>query len=577
VPRCAVEECRAIGAAAPKALRLHRIVPMRSARCLLAFAVLAPACASSDDTPPVLAVSTPERGTLAESAVVSVAGQVSDDAPGRLSVRVNGLEAVIAPDGSFAVDVPVPPGVDILETIATDGGGNTARDVRAVLAGTLAPANGAVPDALAVHVGPEAFAAIGDGAGAAIDQLDLTAAVQPMNPVFQDPGCLGATVDITGVDVSRVDVGLVPGGGAVAADVTIHDLRVDLHADYQVACIGGSTDLAVLASAVRIRGGLGVDVVDGDLRTALHDVTVQLDGFDLDGGGAPGAVLDLFDGIIDDRVAAALQAVVQEQLPARADAALSELASKTWTVPVLGHDVGFRIAPTDVDLESTGAFVAVDASMQVAGGEAGAYVATPSPVTGVLMQDAPGVGIAVADDAINQLFAGLWASGALDQQLPIEPGNPIALLLDSKTRTLGVTMSLPPTVATDGNGDMRVAIGDLILRTIDGGGEELSRIAISIATTLGAESTADGHLKLRLGEPTVYAQILWQSDQVERPLTGQQIEDVVAAAWSLIGPTADDVLAQVPLPAIAGMTIADPQIDARGGFVVVEASIAPAP
>jgi hypothetical protein len=193
------------------------------------------------------------------------------------------------------------------------------------------------------------------------------------------------------------------------------------------------------------------------------------------------------------------------------------------------------------------------------------------------MADAPGVGLAVADDALNQLFAGLWASGALDLGMPIEPGHPLGLLLDEKTRAVQVHMSLPPTVSTDAGGDMGVAIGDLMLTCLDESGEELSRIAVSLATTLGAEPSGDGHVKLRLGTPAVHAQVLWQSDTLERPMLDEQVEGLVESVWSLLGPVADDVLAEVPMPSIAGVTIAEPTVESRSGFVVVQAAIADAP
>lgn len=536
------------------------------------FSVLG-GCAASDDSPPTLEVTSPERGTMAEGSTVTVTGQVTDDAPGNVRITVNGVAAQVAPDGSFTATLSLAPGIEVIETIAVDTAGNQQRDVRAVLSGTLAPSTGPVADSLGVQIGPAGFTAIGTGIGNFVEAMDLTAAVAPMNPVFYDGGCLGAEVNVTGVDISGVDLSLVPGIGAVETSVVVHDLVVQMHATYDVACIGGSSDLTVRASAVRIAGGLGLDVVGSDLRSALRDVTVAIEGFDLDAGGLPGAVLDLIEGVIDDRLADALRTIITDKVPTFADDALAELTGSSWTVPALGRQIAISVSPSDVDVGPTGAFVAIDTSMRVAGGEGGAYLSTPMPVTKALLEDARGIGLAVADDTLNQLFGGLWASGALEYSLPIEPGNPLALLLDEKTRAVTVTMSLPPTVSTSASGDMRVTIGDMIVRCTDEAGEEMSSIAISLSTTIGAESTEGGAIALRLGEPEVWAQVLWQSDTLDRRIEGSNIEDLVDSVWGVVRQTADGVLREVPMPSIAGISVQSPSLESRSGFVVIETDL----
>jgi hypothetical protein len=530
-------------------------------------------CAASDDSPPTLEVTSPERGTLAEGSQVTVTGQVIDDAPGNVQVTVNGVAASVAPDGSFTASLTLTPGIEVIETIATDTAGNRKRDVRAVLSGTLAPSTGQVSDAIGVHIGTSGFAAIGTGIENLVEAMDLTAAVTPMNPVFYDGGCLGAEVNVTGVDISGVDLDLVPGIGAVETSVVVHDLVVDLHATYDVACIGGSSNLTVRADAVRIQGGLGIDVLSGDLRTALRDVGVTIEGFDLDAGGLPGAVLDLIEGVIDDRIADALRTVMTEKVPPMADAKLAEMAGKSWTVPALGRQIAMSVSPTDVDVGPTGAFVAIDTSMVVAGGEGGAYLSTPAPVTAAILDDARGIGLAVADDTLNQLFAGLWASGALEHTLPVERGNPLGLLLDARTTAVTVTMSLPPTVSTAASGDLRVTIGDMIVRCTDEAGEEMSSIAVTVSTTIGADSTETGELHLRLGDPEVYAQVLWQRDDLDTPLEGENVEELVQSVWGIVRQTGDDVLREVPMPSIAGISVSQPSLASRNGFVVVETDL----
>src|SRR5689334_16623640 len=109
-------------------------------RVLAAALLLTVVACSSDapDKPPVLEVQSPARGTLADSDTITVTGHVTDDHAG-VKVTVAGTEVPVGADGSFTATVTAVPGVDIIETHAIDSGNNDVRDVRSVLAGTLAP------------------------------------------------------------------------------------------------------------------------------------------------------------------------------------------------------------------------------------------------------------------------------------------------------------------------------------------------------------------------------------------------------------------------------------------------------
>src|SRR5688572_1258021 len=112
-------------------------------RVLAALLVATIGCSSAEDadTPPTLEVTSPARGTLADQDSVTVTGRVSDK-EGSVKVTVSGVEVTPAKDGTFTASVPVSTGVHLIETHAIDSGGNDVRDVRAVLAGTLAPTDG---------------------------------------------------------------------------------------------------------------------------------------------------------------------------------------------------------------------------------------------------------------------------------------------------------------------------------------------------------------------------------------------------------------------------------------------------
>lgn len=533
------------------------------------------ACSSSDggdpgeDPAPVLSIESPERGSMPGGDTITVSGTATDDTDG-LRVTVNGAAVDVGADGAFSVEVPVAPGLAIVETKAIDSAGQETRDVRSVLAGTLAPVTGTVTDGLGARIGRGGFAAMGRAIGDAVETVDFTAAGQAVNPVYENGGCLGATVNITSVDVGSVDVVLTPEAGTLGADVSVNNLVVRMHASYKVACIGGSSDLTIRADRARIQGDLGLTVSGGDLHTSLPGVTVGFTGFDVDVGGLPDAVVNLFNGVIDDKVAQALAGVIRAQVPPYADGALAELSGMNYGVSLLGHQVGVRVTPAQVAIDTTGAFVAVNTALSVAGGEAGKYVASPGPIDPSLLASADGIGLAVADDAGNQLFAGLWAAGALDLQIP--SGDAISALLDDETASVDLAMSLPPTMSTTDD-ILHLGFGDLIITARDAGGEILQQFAVTITTTLAAATSPDGRIELAIGPPNAWAQVLVQTDRVDRPFDAGQIEDLAGSVWRLVSPMANDALAEMPLPAIGGVTATDAQLSATGGFVVVTAKL----
>jgi hypothetical protein len=523
--------------------------------------------AAGEDAPPTLEITSPARGTLAEAGQVTVTGLVHDD--GAVTVTVNGTTVTPAKDGTFTTTLTLDPGVGIVETHATDASGHDVRDVRAVLAGTLAPSDGSVTAPIGAHVGVEALRTIGNAIGTTAEAIDFTAAVQPMNPVYNNTGCLGAKIDITSIALSNIDVALVPKANAVDTSVAISNVVVRLHADYKAACIGGSTTITVRVAQARIHGDLGVAVTSGKIATSLAGTTVALDGFQLDVSGVPGAVESLFNSKVRDAVANSLTDIIKSKVPPMANAQLTGLLAKPYTVAVLGHDTHVTVAPGKVALSPTGLFVSVDTQLKVDGGEGGMFVSSQMPLTVSVVEQARGLGVAISSDVVNQLFSGLWAADAFDVQLPIDQVGVLAALLDGDARSLDVKISLPPTVTTEG-GQLQLSIGDLIVTVRDAAGAEIQTLALSLRTTLAAEPSQSGKLLLTVGTPEIHAQVLAQSATVQRPLTDEQVEGIVGGVWGVVGSTAGDALASLPMPTVANVTLGAPVVEARDGFVVAD-------
>ncbi|MCX5742975.1 MAG: hypothetical protein NT062_10815 [Proteobacteria bacterium] len=548
---------------------------MRFHLAALLFATTFTACSDAPtgagDAEPTLEITSPDRGTTSDGTQVTVTGHVADDSPG-VKLTINGQAVVPAADGSFSALVDVTPGMSLIETHAIDSTGHDVRDIRAVLAGTLSPSDGSVSSQIAARAGADTLTAVGNVIAGQASTIDFDAIAKQQNPVYNNGGCLGAKVDITSVSLGAITAALAPITDRLSTDVEIANIVVKAHADYKVACIGGGATITVKSTKARIHGELGVAVNSMNVRTSLPTATVALDGFSLDVGGIPSAVENLFKAQIRTAVENALVDAIKSKVPGFADSALAGLVAKPLSTNLLGHDLAFGITPAQVDLSPDGLFIALDTKVTVAGGEGGMFVATSADATPALMAGSTDLGVALANDAINQLFAGLWATGAMDQELDISTVGPLAALLDDDTKTLSVHFSLPPSVTTDGEA-LGLAIGDLIITGKDAAGADVQKMAITLTTALSAAPTQAGKLALTTGTPVVKAQMLFQSEVVDRPLTGQQIEGIVSGAWGLVGSMADSALAKVPMPQISGVSFGAPRIVSRNSFVVADIAV----
>lgn len=543
----------------------------RTSRGLALAALVLGGCSSaaSDDVEPrvpTLLVSSPERGTLSDQSTVTVEGEVSDD--GAVNLTVNGIAVTPEASGHFSVALDVGAGLALIETHAIDADGNDVVDVRAVLAGAVAPTDGSLAAPIAARADAATLAKVGDAIANTAEQIDFNAAVKALNPVFEDGGCLGAKVDVTSVELSNIDVALAPVAGAFDVEVGIDDVVVKAHVNYKAACIGGSTNVTIRSSRARIGGALGVALSGGKLATSLPSPSVALDGFSFDVGGVPGAVEDLLRSKVRDAVANALKKVIRDRVPGMADGALAGLIAKPRTIELFGHPTQLAVTPTTLAVSPDALFLVVDGTVAVDGGAGGVFVPTPAEPSPALMAGGQGLGLALADDLANQLFAGLWATGAFDLSLSIDQLGPAAILFDDDVRTLEVKMSLPPQVRADGT-QLALEVGDLILTGRDDAGADVQQLALSVRTTLVATPTGTS-IALALGEPDLHAQVLAESEAVQTPLEREKVEGIINGAWGLIAIKASDALAALPLPSLGGVQLGAPAITGRDGFVVTD-------
>jgi hypothetical protein len=527
------------------------------------------ACSSSASpeggTVPVLEVLTPERGSTNEGGQVTVSGRVTDDSPG-VRVTVNGVEAEVSGD-TFTATVFAPRGIAIFETHAIDAAGNDVRDVRAVLSGTLAPSDGSDAAPIGARLGRTGLTTLGKAIGNAAEGIDFTTIAKGLNPVYNNDGCLGAKVDITSVSVGNISVSLDPKAGAVDTSVSIDNVVVRLNANFKVACIGGSTTITVRSSKARVRDDLGAQLVTGKIRTSLPSPTVTLEGFTVDVGGVPGAIENLLKDQARSGAEKAITSAIKDRVPALANDALAGVLAKPISTSLLGHDLTVDVQPSKLEITTDGLFVVTDTKILIAGGEGGMYVSTPASIVTVDHQVA-NLGVLIADDAANQMFAGLWAAGAFNRTFSAADLGPATALLDDDVVSLDLAPSLPPTISADES--LELAIGDAIITARDANGNEVQKFALSMKTTLAAKAGTAPTLVTTT--PTVFVQLLAQSDAVDFPLEATELEGILTGVWGVVDGMVNDALVKLPMPSVAGVSFEAPAVSSREGFLVVDAN-----
>ncbi|MBA3542693.1 MAG: hypothetical protein H0T79_23960 [Deltaproteobacteria bacterium] len=509
------------------------------------------------DIVPELAIVQPERGVFVEGGTLVVTGRAHDDAAVR--VTVNGVDATVAPDGSFTATLDVPAGLTILETHAIDTTGHDVRDVRSVLVGPFAPSDARAP--IAVRLGRGGLAALGKALGASAKSIDVKAAARALNPVFDNGGCLGARADIADLSIGKVEVSLAPKAGAVATMIFVDSIVARFDVRYEVACLGGSTTMTVHTNA-RITSDLGATVRGGRLQTTLANTNVALEALQMEISGVPGPIENLLRRALRGSVEHALQTIVANDVPPVANAKLASLLAHPAQPPVLGRPVKLEVVPRRFEVTASGVLVAADAAFVVAGGERGRHVAKPASMPG-LEHPPVDADVWIAAAAIDQLLSGLWAAHAFDRTLALADLGMVGMLLKGKLHTIEVAFSLPPMIGATKH--LELAIGDLILTARDATGAELQRFAVSLRSDLTIEP---GEHALATTEPTVLAQQLGNGPG---PLDAATVEAIAKTVWSLVAMMVDDSLTRIPVPALGG-GVQVRAATARDEFVVLDIS-----
>jgi len=522
-----------------------------------------------DPNAPSIHITSPARGMFAGDVKVLVVTGTATDDDRVATVAVNGVAATLAGDGSWTATIPVAAGTQLIHAVATDAQGNVGKESRAVVAGPMQPIATAVPQAITAALSAQTFDAIGRGITGLLTTGDLEALIAPHNPVLDvdgGPDCLFAQAAITSMTAgSATQVSLTPAGGGLALDVELDHVTVGMHLSYAVACLDGSRDVAIAASHVSVTGMLNIGVSHGAFAIALTDQRVQITGFDVDLGGVPGKIVGLLH--LDTAIGPILGWATETFVVPVLNTALAGLDA-TRTVDVLGTAVDVKLTPARVSFDATGAIVELDTTLRAHGDAASpgyVYVANQLPA----MTTARGFELTVADDAVNQLLGSLWAAGGLDKAFALDTGSygTIGKLYDR----VELSAKLPPYVDASG-GALKLTIGDLVA-TFKNGAAVATQVAINAELAIQVATGADGKLRLDVGTPTTYVDVLDDNVDGANALSNAQFEAITSFALARVIAVGSGSVGAIPLPAFGGVAVQGVGIAEQAGYLVIDGEV----
>ncbi|HEX7842004.1 MAG TPA: hypothetical protein VF469_31250, partial [Kofleriaceae bacterium] len=519
-----------------------------------------------DPSAPRVHITQPARGTFAgDVATLVVTGTAIDDS-GVAQVQVNGVDAVVASDGSWTATIPVHPGTQLIHAVARDAQGNIGKESRAVVAGPMQPIATAVPRAITAAMSAQTIGAIGRGITSFLTTGDLEAVIAPHNPVIDvggGPDCLYAQAAITHMSVgsaTRVALAAQPGG--LGLDVELDQVAIGMHLSYAALCADGSRDVTVTASHIQVTGIIDVGVNAGAFDVKLVNQHVQVTGFHVDLGGVPGDVVKLLH--LDTALASILSWATEQFVVPVINTALAGLGD-TRTIAVLGTPVDVKIAPSRITFDSTGAIIELDAALRAHGDAASpGYVFASSQAPA--MSTDRGFTLAVADDTANQLLGSFWAARGMDRTFDLTTGSygDLGKLYDR----VELAAAVPPFVDASG-GALELTIGDLVA-TFKSGNATAAAIAVSAQVAVKVVTDPDGKPRLDVGTPTTYVDILDENVDGSNVLSNAQFEVLTSFALARVIAFASGSIGAIPVPSLGGVAVHDLAIAEQTGYLVID-------
>ncbi len=549
-----------------------------------------------DSTGPEIVLTTPDRGHWEMDPDVTFSGTTSDAWSGVDLLTIEGTEVTVASDGSFSHDVPVGFGINVIETAAVDGYGNTATDTRATLAGDFLDYGAGSDDGLVVRLneGPGGLQAIEDLASGLIVDADLGGLI-PTGPVFSDSSqsCLpwwlgGGCVTWYSIDLfvsnptfGTTDVSFDPrASGQLFTRFDVNDVSVDWNASGTLVGAGASGSGDITANTIRIDMLLRPYIASNRIEVDVDSATATTIGFNWNMSGFLGDVLDVFgvrsliSGLIEGMLEDALEDAVYTYIPPVLEDALNDLLT-SFTMTLAGNDYDVSLLPSSLVVDDDGLTLGLQTSVMA---DAWNHVGDMGfgPLYGAYGQPASyplnrGASVGLSIDFLNQLFYALWGGGLLDMEMSSADmglaASDLELFLPGVTDvTIAVDPLLPPVIVPGtGAASTDLQLGDLRLTLLDGDaatGTTLIDVYVSGTSEFDVGTAAGGTaLTATLGDMDLYYDVVFPDAAT---LAASDTEAFLGALVPLLLPSLTDSLGEIAIPSISGFEISGATITPDG-------------
>ena len=519
-----------------------------------------------DPRAPRVHITSPMRGTIAgDVQMIKVIGTVTDDSGSVASVTVNDVAATVTGE-MFTAEVPVGAGTNLLHAIAKDKQGNVGKESRAVVAGPMSTLARHVPDGITATLSAQTFDAIGRGAAGFIESDNLMTSIQGLNPVVDvggGPDCLYGQARITSMSVGDADILMSPQVGGVFMSGELQNVRVGMHLDWAVACADGSRDVVISASRVSVQGILKVGIVGRDFDIRLENQNVQIEGFDVQLGGVPDDIIDMLN--LDTAMGPILGWATERFVVPMMNKSLAGL-NDTKTIDVLGTQVNVDVKPSQINFTRDGGMVLLHTSLR-AQADSGSFVFVPNTLP--TMDMSHGFQLAIADDTANQLLTSIWSARGMDKTIELANGpyGEVGKLYDS----VQLEVKVPPYIDAT-NGALKLTVGDM-MASFKLGGSVVTQVAINAHVELKVVKGMDGKLRLDIGTPTTYVDIMDEGIEGSNQLSNAEFEAIVSFALSRIVAVGSGSVGAIPLPAVGGVAVTTLEIEQQHGYLIVDGEV----
>jgi hypothetical protein len=381
------------------------------------------------------------------------------------------------------------------------------------------------------------------------------------------PDCLYAQARVTSTTLgSASKISFAPQPGGIWLQAELDRPRIGTHLQWAVSCLDGSRNVTISASHITISGMLTVGIKAGQFDIHFDNPNVQITGFDVDLGGVPGSIVDLLH--LDTMLGPVLGFVAEKFAVPYLNTSLAGL-NTVKTVDVLGTKVDVKVTPARIDFDVTGATIELDTKLRAQGDSASrgfVYVTDVPPV----MDMNQGFQLAVVDNAANQLFTSYWAAKGMDAGIDLKNGSygEVGKLYDR----VELSAKVPPFL--DAHHDaLRLTVGDLIA-TFKNGSSIATQVALNAEVDLKVVNDgATGALRLDVGTPDIYVDILDENIDGANQLSNAQFEAVTSFGLSRIVSFGTGAVGVIPLPSFGGVALKNVKIKQQTGYVVVGGSV----